>query len=111
MVKRYFEKLIRDRVPEIMATKGVVFDVYTLDQAAFREALLKKVGEEAAELMAAKTPSEMMAELGDLLDVLDAVRREFAIAGEALALTRKAQMEKKGGFAKRLFLRWSEDPE
>lgn len=92
-----------------MDAKGVTYEVRTLDEAEFLRELLRKVSEEAAELTAAKDRAEMVAEMGDLLDVIDAIRVEYGVSDEELAASRAVQFEKKGGFARRLFLLWSED--
>ena len=45
----YYNKLVRDRISEIMREKGEVPHLETLDDAAYRRELLKKLDEEVAE--------------------------------------------------------------
>lgn len=54
------DKLVRDRIPEIMDRDGVRYEVGTLDPDAFREALLAKVVEEAEELRGAAGQGEVV---------------------------------------------------
>ena len=68
-------KLIRDRIPEIMDRDGVRYEVEVLDDGAYREALLAKVGEDAEELRAAVWREDVVKELADVLEVLAAVLR------------------------------------
>ena len=70
-----YEKLVRDRIPEIMDREGVRYEVGTLDPDAFREALLAKVAEEDEELRAAVSRGEgdVVEEAADAFEVLDAL--------------------------------------
>lgn len=107
MERRYYNKLIRDTVPDVMDAKGVSYEIGYLDDADFLRELLKKASEEAKELTEAKDRAEVILEMGDLIDVLEALRNEYGIADEELLASRERQWEKKGGFAKRIFLYWS----
>lgn len=105
--KTYYRKLIRDNVPANMQAKGVAFEARTLQPEEFREALLKKVGEEASGLENAKDRSELIAELADLIAVLDEVKKLESISEEELEAAVLGNLEKKGGFKDRVYLEWS----
>lgn len=92
-----------------MRRKGVSFAARPMQKVEFRTELLKKVGEEASALPHLKSAKEIVAELADVLDVVDAVRREFGITSTEITKARKENTVKKGGFAKRVYLEWSED--
>lgn len=108
MERRYYHKLIRDSVPDVMDAKGVVYEIGYLDDADFLRELLRKATEEAQELTAAKDRAEAVREMGDVLDVLDAIRTQYGIGDEELLASREEQWKKKGGFVKRVFLFWTE---
>lgn len=87
-------KLVRDLIPDIVRDSGssARFRVATpLDK---RSLLLAKVVEEALELQ----ENPCVEELGDILDVLDAVRRELGIEVEELVDARAKKTAARGGF-------------
>jgi len=103
-----YEKLVRDRISEIMDREGVRYEVGTLDRDAFREALLAKVVEEAEELREAASRGEVVKEIADVYEVLDALMALEGIdAGEVRAV-QAARRRDRGGFERRLVLRWTE---
>lgn len=66
-----------------------------------------KVGEEAEELGAAERNEDIVAELADILDVIDAIKEMFGISETDLREAQAINAEKKGGFGQRLLLEWS----
>lgn len=109
MKKRYYHKLIRDKVPVNMAAKGVAFRVRKLTTPEFRRELLKKVGEEASALPRLKKNTDIADELADTLDVIRAIQKTFGITNAQIRNAQKKAMNKKGGFNKRIYLYWSAD--
>lgn len=105
--KVYYRKLIRDRIPERIAEAGAQCETRILDDIEYASALLAKAEEEASAFTSVKTKEELVREMGDLLDVLDEIRRYNQITDEELRSVRAREFERKGGFEKRLFLEWS----
>ena len=103
-----YEKLVRDRIPEIMDREGVRYEVGTLDRDAFREALLAKVVEEAEELRAAASRGEVVKEIADVYEVLDALMALEGIDAGEVRDVQTARRRDRGGFERRLVLRWTE---
>ncbi|CAG1021495.1 hypothetical protein MTYM_01039 [Methylococcales bacterium] len=108
MARVEFNKLIRDRVKEKIEAKGDTCEVEVLSDEAFEDALRLKLIEEATELAAAKERSVFLSEYADLMVVLDALASRYDLSEADLKLTLIESLEKKGGFEKRHFLRWSE---
>lgn len=77
-VKTY-NKLVRDRIPEMIEADGKTCEVEVLSDAAFLKALLDKLVEEAQEARDA-SPSERMTELADVFEVMDAVMRAEGVS-------------------------------
>ena len=103
-----YDKLVRDRIPEIMDGAGVRYEVAALDPDAFRDALLAKVVEEAEELRAAASGGEVTKEIADVFEVLDALMALDGIdAGEVFEV-QAARRRDRGGFERRLVLRWTQ---
>ena len=103
-----YEKLVRDRIPEIMDREGVRYEVGTLDPDAFREALLAKVVEEAGELRGAASRGEVVDEIADVCEVLDALMALEGIDAGEVREAQTARRRDRGGFERRLVLRWTE---
>jgi predicted house-cleaning noncanonical NTP pyrophosphatase (MazG superfamily) len=103
-----YGKLIRDRIPEIMDAAGVRYEVAPLDDADFRSALLAKVLEEAEEIAAAATVDDRIDEIADLYEVLDALLVSEGIEAAAVEGAQRRRREERGGFERRLELRWTE---
>lgn len=109
MKKIFYQKLIRDKIPEKMTRVGAAYEVRRLGKKEFEKELLKKVGEEASSIPKAKNKSELVEELADVLDVVEEIKRFKKIKTSEIKKTQKENIRKKGGFRKRIYLRWSED--
>ncbi len=109
MKKIYYNKLVRDKIPDKIIKSGGSFEIRRMEEEEFETELLKKAGEEASGLMNAMGKKEIISELGDILDVLDEIKKHFKISDYAVKKSRKEEMSVKGGFQKRFFLIWSED--
>jgi len=97
------EKLIRDKLPEIMRAAGLeVFD-RTLDDEAFIQALRDKLGEETAELLAAETRDELLGELADVMEVALALAAAQGFTAAELEARRLAKRDERGGFDARVW--------
>ena len=109
MGRIYYNKLIRDKIPQVIEQAGSECETYTLDQKQFEEALLKKVEEEASALPECTSREETISELADVLDVIDEIKRLKEITDDELHAAQQKNFVKKGGFDKQLFLVWSSD--
>lgn len=96
-------KLVRDRIPEIIAASGRVPVVRRLDPVEARSALLAKLAEEAEELRGAEAP-DVPGELADLLEVVRALAMEYDVPWEQLVAVADEKAEQRGPFQQRLFL-------
>lgn len=103
-----YNKLIRDRIPEIIEADGHRAVTRTLDDADYRSALLVKLVEEASE--AANAPADELAgELADVWEVLDALLATLPMTRRELEALAVAKRDKRGGFDGRIFLEYTED--
>lgn len=109
MNKIYYNKLIRDKIPEKIKKNGGNFKIKKLKVKEFEKELIKKVGEESDGLLAAKTKKKLISELADVLDVIQEIKRFKGITNQQIKRVQKESNKKKGGFKKRLFLFWSSD--
>lgn len=107
---KQYDKLVRDRIPEIIKKAGKTPKYRTLNDEDFIHALKRKAVEEAEELLAADDGS-LRTELADLAEVFDAVLAVYGISGDEIAAIRKARNAERGAFEKRIFLETVGDTE
>jgi predicted house-cleaning noncanonical NTP pyrophosphatase (MazG superfamily) len=100
------EKLVRDRIPEIIKADGRSPRVRVAGDGEYAALLRAKMYEEAGEYAAADAPEESgPEELADLLEVVHALARTHGLEPAALEELRAAKSAERGGFARRLVLR------
>jgi predicted house-cleaning noncanonical NTP pyrophosphatase (MazG superfamily) len=109
MEKISYNKLIRDRIPEIMAVKGKGFEVQSLSSDVdFEASLFQKLSEEAAEVCSAQGRDELMKELADLAEVVKTLCELKRIPFWEVEKLQAERRRERGGFEKRLLLLWGE---
>lgn len=104
-----YNKLVRDRIPEVIEKTGKQFLSRILEEKEYEIELKKKLGEELKEYNEAKTNEEAVEELADILELLHAATKIHGSSFEELEKVRKTKAEKRGGFEKRIFLIKVED--
>ncbi|MBO5127898.1 MAG: nucleoside triphosphate pyrophosphohydrolase [Clostridia bacterium] len=95
-----YNKLIRDRIPEIIAKNGQTARVRVLTDEEYLTKLDEKLGEELAEYLA----DGNIEELADLLEVLYAAALARGTTAEQLDEIRRKKAEERGAFAEKLLL-------
>ncbi len=98
-----YDKLVRDRIPEILDGKGVPYEKRVATAEEYRAELIKKLAEETAEFSVAGAPEE----LADVLEVILALRKLPEYAAVEDLRVRKAAA--KGTFDQRLILKGEKD--
>lgn len=96
-----YDKLIRDKIPEIIEQSGKKCIVEVLDNDTYIEYLEQKLNEELAEYQQDKS----IEELADLLEVIYAVVAARGYSVEELERIRLEKAEKRGAFEKKLLLK------
>lgn len=95
-----YNKLVRDKIPEIMLEKGEKPNTEILDNERYLEELDKKMNEEVKEYQESKD----IEELADIMEVIYAISKARGYSEENLNNIRKEKLNKRGGFEERLFL-------
>lgn len=98
-----YGKLVRDRIPEIIAADGRVPRTRVLGASEYQDALLAKLGEETEELRTAPA-AERIGELADLQEVLDAVAHSYGYSRAEIDAAAARKRERRGGFNDRIWL-------
>lgn len=101
MGTKIYNKLVRDRIPEIIKADGKTCVTETLANAKYLELLDAKLTEELSEYQESKS----MEELADLLEVMRAVVRVRGWTWEHLEQARLEKAARRGGFEKKLLLK------
>lgn len=104
MTKNY-NKLVRDKIPEIIRQNGKVCDIEILDDNSYIEKLDEKLSEELAEYYQDKN----LEELADLLEVLYAVTIARGYSLSELEQLRASKAAKRGGFNDKILLKSVEE--
>jgi len=103
-----YNKLVRDRIPEIIQADGHKPVTRVLDEESYRAALLEKLTEEAQE--ARQAPVEQLAaELADVLEVLQAIAQAHGLIwNDVLAIADRKRADR-GAFRNRIFLEYVQE--
>ena len=97
---KVFNKLVRDKIPQIIEANGEQAKTRILDDAEYREELNKKLLEEVAEYSA----DNNVEELADIVEVVYGILNSMGISIDEFETVRKAKVEKRGAFMERIFL-------
>ena len=97
-----YDKLVRDKIPEIIKADGKNCTIETLtDEKIFLAMLDKKLSEEVQEYL----ESRDIAELADILEVVYAAADALGCDKQALERLRQDKVAKRGAFTKKLVLK------
>lgn len=105
-----YEKLVRDKIPDIIANSDKQFQVHKLGNSGvendFYHVLLKrKLKEECKEYF----ESENIEELADIYEVIMAIANYHGLAMIDIIKIANDKYEERGGFEERVYLEWVEE--
>ena len=106
-MKIEYNKLIRDKIPEIIRDAGKDYSIEVMTENEYRKALLTKLVEEAEEAVEAES-NKLNMELADILEVIEAIMDAYKISEDHVQAIKEKRREERGGFNKRLKLLWTE---
>ena len=95
-----YNKLVRDKIPEIIRQQGEIPYTRILDTEEYTVLLEDKLDEETAEFHRDRTPEE----LADILEVVFALAENMGLSKERLMDVYQQKHEARGGFSDRIFL-------
>ena len=107
MSRIIYNKLIRDRIPEIIEQDHRKYAVVIIPLAEFDVALREKLVEEAQEAIKADD-ANLITELADIQEIILALMKLHRIDAVELETVRVHRQQKRGGFENRLKLLWTE---
>ena len=106
-MRKHYNKLVRDRIPEIIERDSRDYEIATMSEEEYRKALRAKLVEEAEEAAEAD-PEKLVIELADVYEIIDAIMVAFGIQRELVMAEQEKRRSERGGFAKRIELLWAE---
>jgi predicted house-cleaning noncanonical NTP pyrophosphatase (MazG superfamily) len=100
-MKKTYNKLVRDRIPEMIEEQGKTCVVEILSDEEYISMVDAKLDEELAEYH----KDQNIEELADLLEVIYAAAAARGYSREQLETVRAQKAEERGGFGKKLLLK------
>ncbi|WP_226641527.1 nucleoside triphosphate pyrophosphohydrolase [Mesobacillus subterraneus] len=104
-----YNKLVRDRIPEVVENTGKKFSTRILDETEYIEQLKKKAYEELDEYVNTDNKKDAIEELADLLEIIHTLAEYHDSSIDEIEEVRKLKAEKRGGFKEKIFLIEVED--
>lgn len=96
----YYNKLVRDKITEIIRAKGENPVVRVMEEDEYIAALEAKLTEECGEYLESKEPEE----LADILEVVYAMAKARGCSVEELMQIYERKHAERGGFEQKIFL-------
>jgi predicted house-cleaning noncanonical NTP pyrophosphatase (MazG superfamily) len=95
-----YNKLVRDKIPAIIESKGKVPNTRILSNEEYAAELERKLDEEVSEFHKDKN----LEELADILEVVYALTENIGCSKEELFAANEKKRAERGGFQDRVFL-------
>jgi predicted house-cleaning noncanonical NTP pyrophosphatase (MazG superfamily) len=95
-----YEKLIRDKIPEVIEKSGGICKTHVASESEYKELLKVKLVEKCKEYVKGGSSEE----LADILEVVYALGKTQHITADGIEYMRKKKVDARGGFQKRLVL-------
>lgn len=102
-MEKVYNKLVRDKIPEIIVGNGGEPFTRVLDEDEYKVELETKLMEEYNEVLLA-TGEERVEELADMLEVISFLAKLEGKSLEDVIEVKNKKCDKRGGFEKRIFL-------
>ena len=99
-MKYYYNKLVRDKIVENISEKGYKSEFRRLNDEEYKLELDRKLLEEVNEVIEVHSAEE----IGDLLEVILNIMREYNISEEEVNNKMKEKRKDKGAFDNRIYL-------
>ena len=99
-MKYYYNKLVRDKIVQNINNKGCRSEFKILNEEEYKSQLDKKLLEEVNEVI----ESHSAEEIGDLLEVVQTIMREYNISENEVKIQMEQKRKDKGAFEDKIYL-------
>lgn len=99
-MSRIYNKLVRDKIPDIIKSKGEDCKFEVLNDEDYKDFLDKKLNEEVAEYQSSKS----LTELADIIEVIYAIAKIRGFTPDQMEELRVLKEKSKGSFNKGILL-------
>jgi predicted house-cleaning noncanonical NTP pyrophosphatase (MazG superfamily) len=103
--KIIYNKLVRDKIPEIIKADGKKFKTRTLENKEYLNELIKKLHEETREF----EQNSSIEELADIKEIIIAIREAMNFHAGELEDARRKKANTNGRFKNKIFLESTEE--
>ncbi len=97
---KIYNKLVRDKIPEIINSEGRVAITRKLDDEEYLNELNQKLQEEVKEYL----EENNVEELADIVEVIYGILNSKNVSIEEFEIIRKNKVDRRGPFNKKIFL-------
>jgi predicted house-cleaning noncanonical NTP pyrophosphatase (MazG superfamily) len=97
-MKAHHDKLVRDRIPELLAEQGIPHEIRVADRSELATLRNAKLEEETAEYLAATEDEGRIEELADVLEVILALGNFYGADHGSLERAREQKAVERGAF-------------
>lgn len=102
MAIKIFNKLVRDKIPEIIASTGSTANIRILDNKEYSKYLREKLLEETTEFLTEE--NDNIEELADIYEVILAILDLNNVSFNSFEEVCKQKRDKRGSFKNKIFL-------
>lgn len=107
-MKHIYNKLVRDRIPEIIENDHKTCATRILDNDEYLKCLKNKLLEECHEVMDAEG-EDIKKEIADVLEVLEALENALDINHQEILTIKEKKAHNNGAFNNKIYLKYVED--
>lgn len=100
-MEKIYDKLVRDKIPEIIMKSGKACATEVLDDEKYAELLDQKLFEEMLEYHQDKSVEE----LADIVEVIYAIVKSRGLSVEEFEKIRVSKADERGGFEQKILLK------
>lgn len=105
-----YDKLVRDKIPDLIKRRGERVDVIGLRDEALETAFLQKLVEEVFEAQDSKSGEELIGEIADVEEVIRGLCLALDLDEAEIELARREKLKQRGGFRKGVMLTKTASP-
>lgn len=109
LMKHIYNKLVRDRIPEIIENDHKTCATRILNDEEYLECLKSKLLKECHEVMNAEG-EDIKKEIADVLEVLETLENTLHIDHKEVLSIKEKKARSNGAFKNKIYLEYVEDP-